>query len=711
MPTHIQLLSSQVIGQIAAGEVVERPSAAIKELVENSMDAGATSIAVEIRDGGLTSFRVVDNGSGIQPSDIRLAFARHATSKISKANDLFGIQTLGFRGEALASIAAVAKVTCTTRVRGADCGLCVVNEGGEMGDIHEAPCPEGTSFLVKDLFFNAPVRRKFLKKPSSETSYVSDLMMRFILSHPQISFRYVVDGKTVYFSPGDGKLESAVMSIYGLSALEKLRRVSGNMNGIVLDGYVGVGELARGNRAHQSFMLNGRLIKSNLLTLALEEACKQRVMIGRFPMCVLHLTMPFENVDVNVHPNKWEVRFQNEAGVRAAVSALVAAALQEDTPLAAAPKLFEDTETRPPVSVKTVYPAPANAQAGVPDTHSPAPSSLQSSRMPAMPAPAQAAPPSAPIAGDHAAPPAMWDHPARSQPISSCMTARSSNSILPAASYNKAQAITPHQSLLDVPKATEKAPSAVQQPDLKDDVPAPSSASAMPEAQAVQQSLPIIEPAAPQSSIPGEESIEQTQAAVMDEKLQRLSLRYIGVVFDTYIILQYHDRMLLCDQHAVHERLLYERMMKACAGDGASQGLLAPELVHLTHHEYSVFTENQQALHDAGFDASDFGDLTVQLRAVPMVLGVAKSADCFRDALEDLSESGQISTQKRTDRIIQMACKHAVKGGEKLPVDAMMDLVRRMLEDNVTPTCPHGRPLMIEVTQRDLEKRFHRIQN
>ena len=240
MATHIRLLSSEVVGQIAAGEVVERPSAAIKELVENSMDAGATSIAVEIRDGGLTSFRVVDNGSGIQPSDIRLAFARHATSKISQADDLVGVQTLGFRGEALASIAAVAKVTCTTRVRGADCGLSVQNNGGEISELREAPCPEGTSFLVKDLFFNAPVRRKFLKKPSTETGYVSDLMLRFILSHPQISFRYIADGKTVYFSPGDGKLESAVMSIYGLSALEKLKHVSGNMNGIVLDGFVGV---------------------------------------------------------------------------------------------------------------------------------------------------------------------------------------------------------------------------------------------------------------------------------------------------------------------------------------------------------------------------------------------------------------------------------------------------------------------------------------
>lgn len=210
---------------------------------------------------------------------------------------------------------------------------------------------------------------------------------------------------------------------------------------------------------------------------------------------------------------------------------------------------------------------------------------------------------------------------------------------------------------------------------------------------------------------PIEPAAEQLEAAPVDEKFTRLPLRLIGIVFDTYIILEYQDRMLLCDQHAVHERLLYERMMKACAGDTSAQGLLTPVLVRLTHREYEAFLENGEALRAAGFDAADFGDLTVQLRAVPMVLGVARTTECLRDALDDLSESGQISTQKRTDRIIQMACKHAVKGGEKIPVDAMMELVRRMLEDNVMPTCPHGRPLMIEVTQRELEKRFHRIQN
>ena len=257
----IRQLSAEVIGQIAAGEVVERPAAAIKELVENSMDAGATAITVEIHDGGFTSFRVVDNGSGIHPNDIRMAFARHATSKISSASDLYGVKTLGFRGEALASIAAVSRVTCTTRIKDADTGIMIQVNGGEIGEIKEAACPEGTSFQIKDIFYNAPVRRKFMKKPNVEASYISELMMRFILSHPQISFRFMLDGKLVYFSAGDGKLESAIVSVYGLSLLENLYPVKGNMNGLVLDGYVGIGDQSRGNRTQQSFILNERLIK------------------------------------------------------------------------------------------------------------------------------------------------------------------------------------------------------------------------------------------------------------------------------------------------------------------------------------------------------------------------------------------------------------------------------------------------------------------
>lgn len=688
---HIKQLSQDVIGQIAAGEVVERPSAAIKELVENSMDAGATAITVEIRDGGLTSFRVVDNGSGIQPSDIRLAFERHATSKIATAADLYSVETLGFRGEALASIAAVSKLTCTTRTKDADFGISVQNNGGVISEIKEAACPEGTSFTVKDLFYNAPVRRKFMKKPSTETGYVSDLMLRFILSHPQISFRYIADGKTVYFSAGDGKLESAVMSIYGLDTLGKLQRVSGRMNGLLLDGYVGVGELARGNRTHQTFILNGRMIKSNLLTLSLEEACRQRVMIGRFPICILHLTMPFEQADVNVHPNKWEVRFQNELGIREAVTTLIQDAWQQKTTLESTVKLF-DEKTAPISSVKITASAPEIK----------------------------------PVIKTNITPRINTQHPLFSIPDSNINrnivhNAKTNTSINDDTisnisndiskklgskdSFSKLHSLHSSSELL-VPDKKYASEKPVSKPEITKDTPQ----SIQNPVETVVQKTPVF-PIEPIQTTVIQEEIEQVTDQKIESVFSELPVRMIGVIFNTYIILECNDRMLLCDQHAVHERLLFERMMKACEADTASQMLLTPVLIKLTHREYEVFLDSQDALKAAGFDAADFGDLSVQLRAVPMVLGISRSTDCFRDALDELADGRQITNQKRTERIIQMACKHAVKGGEKLPEDGLFELVRRMITDNVTPTCPHGRPLIIEVTHRDLDKRFRRIQN
>lgn len=353
MSAKIRLLSDDVIGKIAAGEVVERPAAAIKEMVENSLDAGATAITVEIRDGGISYFRVTDNGTGIQQSEIRMAFERHATSKISTAQDLSAIQTLGFRGEALASIASVAHVTCTTRTKSDSSGIKIVNKGGKIESIEEAACPEGTTFVVRDLFFNTPVRLKFLKKPTTEAGYVSDLMMRLILSRPDVSFRYVSQGKVLYHSAGDGKLASAVFSIYGKES-RSMREVAGHQGGVLLNGVVGVGDCARATRAHQSFFINGRYMKSSILSSAVESACREHLMQGRYPSCVLHLTMPFEMVDVNVHPNKLECRFQDDAALFAAIEAIVKDAFVEKNPLEQTPVMPLTQQQQPATAPVTV---------------------------------------------------------------------------------------------------------------------------------------------------------------------------------------------------------------------------------------------------------------------------------------------------------------------------------------------------------------------
>lgn len=625
----IRQLSPEIIGQIAAGEVVERPAAAIKELVENSIDAGATAVTVEIRDGGISFFRVADNGCGIHPEDIKLAFARHATSKIQSAEDLYGVQSLGFRGEALASIAAVSKVTCMTRTKREENGISVRNEGGVIQEIKDAACPEGTTFTIKELFFNAPVRLKFLKKPSTETAAVSELMARMILSHPFVSFRFLVDGKSVYFSPGDGKLKSAVMSIYGVETLKHLVEIHGNMNGVILEGFVGVGDQARGNRNHELFFLNGRTIKSAQLSSAVEEACRQRVTIGRFPICILHLTMPFEQTDVNVHPNKWEVRFQNEKAVQEAVETILREA-------------FEKQDEAPVI-------------------------------------------------------PAMYLRPEKEQPkVEPVITVS-----IPEKKVEEAitQEVPPSKPLFFPPKPSPL-PTAMHESAVAAYCPPPVITKEKPP----EPFIAVVPPESPKET-------EQLESKAVREQFQQKKARFIGVVFNTYILLEYDDLMILCDQHAVHERLLYEKYMRETDTAPASQTLLFPLALHLSKAEYAAYEENVEMLRLAGFDLSPFGDDTVQIRGLPMILGQAQAESCLLEALDELTTSGTLTNVDRTSRIIQMACKHAVKGGERLPESSVLQLIQDIMEEKVPPTCPHGRPLMVQISHMELDKRFRRIQN
>ena len=638
----IQLLNDEVIGKIAAGEVVERPAAAIKELVENSLDAGASAVTVEIRDGGISYFRVTDNGSGIASGDIRMAFERHATSKITRAQDLQAIATLGFRGEALASIAAVSRVTCTTRTHSDESGLKARNEGGQMLSIEEAACPEGTTFVVRDLFFNTPVRLKFLKKPASEAALVSDLMMRLILSRPDVSFRYINQGKTLYHSAGDGKLESAVFSIYGSEMLRTMRPVEGCQGGVVIKGYVGIGESARGNRGHQSFYINGRYMKSNLLSTAVESACRERVMIGKFPTCVLHLTMPFDTVDVNVHPNKLEVRFQNERGIYDAVEAIVRDALVERDALEKPAQLLLTPEKPPekPVQVtkQSLAEPPVRAAA------TPA----------ATPKPALEIRPKAPV-------PAAMPRVDAAPPVVSRTVMRDSGAapVIRPVLQNRPESVQ-----------TDKKPTGGLQ-------------------------VPVHEP-------------EQVPSFLPDAPKP---LKLMGVAFNTFILVEYEDNLLMIDQHAVHERLLFDRMMKAYDQHEAGQELLVPMLVSVTRREQQLLSENRDLLEGIGLTVEPFGEQQVSIRSIPMILGNPQARDFLRDILDQLEgERGTVSMEKRRSAILQLACKKAVKGGDALSEAEIRDLVTRMIDQHVTPTCPHGRPLVISLSHQELDKRFKRIQ-
>jgi len=615
MNANIRVLPPDVVELIAAGEVVERPASVVKELVENSLDAGATAVSVALEGGGLDLVRVTDNGAGIAPEDLRLVFLPHATSKLGRAEDLHAVATLGFRGEALPSIARVSRVTLLSRRPGEQSGMKAFNEGGQMAALTEAACAEGTQVKVQDLFYNAPVRRDFMKKPQREAALCAEVMQLMILSRPDVAFRLMTDGKRVYASPGDGKLDSALLSIYGVETLKALFAVDDASLGLLVRGYVGVSEQARGNRSHQHFFLNGRAVRSQLLSRALEEACRHRVMAGRFPMCALSLTLPYDSVDVNVHPNKWEVRFSREQAVAQALREAVSRAL-DTAPTQAPPPLFERPAQAP--GAKVVRREPEARQPGP----------LAPAVKPAEPVPA----PSPPLA-------------------------------------------PPRRSL----RARDSAPDST----AGVDEPPPAA---------------------------GQDTREAGQLHAARVPEAQRSLKVLGVAFNTYIIAQQGERLLLIDQHALHERLLFDRMMASAHTRQPAQNLLLPPVIDLDYPGYQAFLAYREELAQAGFEAEDFGARSVRLISVPMELGEPLAQRSFLDALDELRERGSLGGQSLRERIIMAACKNAVKGGERLPENALQELVDEMMDRGTIPACPHGRPIVLELTRRELEKRFRRIQ-
>lgn len=691
----IRKLSSELIGKIAAGEVVERPASVVKELVENAIDAGATHITVELRGGGIEYLRISDNGKGIPAGQIRLAFERHATSKLQTEAELYCIHTLGFRGEALASVAAVAKVTCTTKTADAEFGVRCQVEGGEFTDIRQAASPVGTTFVVEELFYNTPVRRKFLKKPAIEAGLVSDYMLRLILSHPEIAFRFVSQGKTIYHSMGDGKLDSALFCLYGKDAFRQMIPVSGHQSGVVLKGFIGVGELSRGNRQQQSFFINGRFFRSGVLSRALENGCEGRVMIGKFPMCALFLEMPYQNVDVNVHPNKLEVRFQDESAVAEAVRQIVYDALHQeqlgqrlrtpasDKPAPVSESSFTVTELPgAPDAVKPVPAAPAvAAQPAAPAADQPqADAALEQKDEAAAANAAPLRPVTVPVqtggggafhASYGAAPrtvfqpaaPSVWDRPQNAAPK-------------PAAGWGNAE---------ERPAVPEIRETAVPQP-VK---PAPAAPGSVPQPP------------------------EQTRLAEVETPEEAAAVpRLVGIVFDTYWIFETGDRLLWLDQHAAHERILYDRFMKRYDGEQISQRLLSPQLVQLSGRDMALFEEIQPYLEKAGFQAEAFDERSVAVHAIPTLFGEnGDPKELFLEALDQWQQGrGEKTSDRMRSQVAQMACKHAIKGGDKLNPQEIQGFLKEMLQSQSMPTCPHGRPIVVETTRYALEKRFKRIQ-
>lgn len=671
-------LDQELIGKIAAGEVVESPASAIKELVENSLDAGSTCVTVEIRDGGIAYLRVTDNGRGIRARDVRMAFERHATSKITKSDDLFALHTLGFRGEALASIAAVSKLTLTTKSIHEESGTRAVNEGGEIKGITEAASPQGTTIVARELFYNTPVRLKFLKKPTTEASKVAEVIARLILAHPDVSFRLIHNGKQIYASSGNGDLRSAVFSLYGRETASAMIPVKSE-GSVSVNGLVGVGLQARSNRARQTFIVNGRTIRSQVLTQALEDGCRERVTIGHYPICVLNIDMPTNTVDVNVHPNKLEVRFSDEHLVYENVCGAVADSFSV-SPLKSAPHMTLTREVpQTTLNSSVVQVIDTQTESGIEQARE---QTKTEARQPVIKTiNIQINPPKQEESVQQQT---ETDKPTPQQQadFTSFVTQYFGGAAL------RESVVPGRQEPLGFAKLNDRL---AEQSETAGEAEAVETQRAEKKPEVVQQEL-----------------LPKQEANTLGDELSGYSM--VGVAFDTYIILQNQKQLIMIDQHAAHERILYEKLMREIDAGVGSQLLMVAQVVHVTPQDAVKIEAYREDIQAAGFDIEPFGDDTYQIRAVPNVLGVPQTKSAFLDMVDRLGELRVLSTaQKRRDAILQMACKKAVKGGDKLTMEEIKPLLVDMLRTNAPPTCPHGRPLVVVLERTEIEKRFKRI--
>ena len=679
MPT-IQVLDPHVADLIAAGEVVERPASVAKELMENAIDAGASTITVEIAHGGMTFLRVTDDGKGIPADEVKTAFLRHATSKLRTEYDLEAIGTLGFRGEALAAIAAVSRVEVLTRTADAELGTSLSLEGGVYGQPEEAGCPLGTTMVVRDLFFNTPARLKFMKKDAAEGAAVFATVQRVALSHPEVSVKFIRDGKQEMLTPGDGQLQSAIYAVLGRELALGFRPVKASGEDMTVSGFVSLPACCRGSRNWQFFFVNGRQVKSRLMMAALEEAYKNQKMVGRFPGCVLHLETKLNAVDVNVHPAKTEVKFGNERQVFSAVYHAVLSALEADRshpkaelknesiPAFRAADTVTPNQTQIPLSLHKQSPS-----CGKPEVAKPAP----------QPAAAPAPTPAATVARVRDS---AYDSPkqAPSRPSAPAQPPHSFSYVRPIAPRPAVSTFTPKNS--PVPEIVHKNSVNVEKissaPQTEQPVqPAPAPAAEV--------------PAAPVDTAPETPLVDSTPA-----------WRLAGEVFNTYIIVEQGDTVFLIDKHAAHERMNFDRM-KAAGYDPMAQSLLSPVLCRLDPSARQALLDHQPLLEEFGFEVDELGqDLAV--RQAPFDVAVEDIPATLEDLAQKLLTTGKADPAAARDELLHtMACKAAIKGGWKTSPQEL-ERVAKAVMDGTIKYCPHGRPVAIELTRKELEKQFKR---
>lgn len=669
---HIQVLDQVTIDKIAAGEVIERPSSIVKELVENAIDAGASSVTVEIKDGGIDFIRVTDNGCGIAHDEVRSAFLRHSTSKIRNVEDLLHISSLGFRGEALSSIAAVTRTELITKEEDAEAGTKYVIEGGKEVSLEETGAPNGTTFLVHQLFHNVPARRKFLKTPVTEAGHVQDLLIHLALSHPEVAFLFKNNNQEKLRTSGNGKLKDVIYNVYGRDIAANLLEMDYETGGLRITGYLGKPVITRGNRNFENLFVNGRYVKSAMISKALEDAYKDFTMQHKFPFAVLHFHVDGETIDVNVHPTKMELRFQRQQEVYGAVYEGVHRRLLE-------PELIQQASVPEPVTEVRKKEAKEEKKES-PFLLKPRDGGVGTD---------------AGTQTDTANTPERQDEDyfirkmkervtAYHERMSSAEVSDRQGVYRPEKQERKIRETVKYAA--EMPEDTGKAPKAAEE---------------------AHDALEKIPEAAREKS---------RQLDLFEENFLKRDVRaqykLIGQVFDTYWLVQFQDSLYIIDQHATHERVLYERTLKEMSTrEFTSQYLSPPIILTLTMQEARLLEENMDRFTSIGFEIEPFGPEEYAVRAVPdNLFGIAKK-ELLTEMLDDLADglNTSMTPEMIDEKVASMSCKAAVKGNSRLSSQEVDELIRELLTLDNPYHCPHGRPTIIAMTKRELEKKFKRI--
>lgn len=702
----IQILDQFTIDKIAAGEVIERPGSVIKELVENSIDAGATAITVEIKDGGLSFIRITDNGCGIAKEEVPVAFLRHATSKLQTADDLLKIASLGFRGEALSSIAAVAQVEMITKQAQALTGTRYQIHGGNEISIEEIGAPVGTTIVVRNLFYNTPARKKFMKTPATEGSYIYDLVCRIAMSHPEISFQFIMNSADKLFTSGNGKLKDIIYHIYGRDITNNLLEIDAENENVHITGYLAKPSISRGNRAFEDYYVNRRYIKSNILTKAIEDAYRTFVMVHKFPFTVLNFEINPALIDVNIHPAKRELKFMNEPDIYDFTYISVRKALLFKELI---PEVTPGKDARPQTLASRKLerkPEPFEANRRAAET--------TGQKEPIQPVSNTSIPVQTPSMQQDAAKSIQTElmqqnapTSKQTKPMPQDTTMSAQNEQIKQDAPTSAQKESVHQE--PVPEIVRDSMQTYQVTNsVSTDMPTLTQKESM-----RQNAVSSVQTEQIRQDAPKKETYQQLdmfEHKFLDSEARKKH-RIIGQVFQTYWLIEYEDKFFIMDQHAAHEKVKFEELMENYKNKSiVSQYLMPPAVVTLSGAEAEFLWEHLDFFHDLGFEIEGFGGKEYKLSAVPANLFGLDGRELFLEFIGELSENGQKTTiDVFISKLSTMACKAAIKGNTAISTKEADALIDQLLKLENPYTCPHGRPTLISMTERELEKKFKRI--